>query len=1071
MRIRSRPRRRAAVLAVLTAATAVVLAPASTATAADGPAPPPREHRIIAGVHTDGVSTFLDDGRLTLASKADVAEGNGTRFVAEDVRFHLADDAKATVPAGYEFIAPAGREVWIAPESNPGAGRLWPGFSTESVPAGAIEGNQTTLTLTGFEGPGSLELFTAAGFGGSRRLWSSDDDAFTAFTIGRTHMHANWAFTAPGSYHISVRAAVTVAGQQQTADATYAFVVGGLPAATGTATSLTASATSVVTGDNVRLDATVTPADATGYVEFLDGDTVLGHTAVSAGRASFDVTTLPLGSRSLTARYVPHLLNEFGRSTSAPVTVTVTEQAGGDVFAITGLADRYQAGEQIDLRFTGVTLGDGHQAYWLVRQAGQSTDYYSVVGERYTRDATVSLDGAQMKVQILAGDKVVQETGYRTLKVDGPDIGVGESITLTGLRDSYHVGDPARVSVGHRALADGERGRWLIRSVPGGTAWEEVGEWALPKRDPSGPRAYLIDTLWLNQNEWAYEIVTADGTVVGRSVAVTAEVTNRELLLSGVRTVYRAGDTLAATSGLYPVRDGVAYEWGIASDEWTPIPGADSPSIELPVTSDLDGKTLYLTVTDAATGFHVASAQQELRVTDAAPGEQLLFLESLAGHYHQGYPIRLHAFADPVASDTDTYRWLWKRPDQADFVVMDKVTTASHEVRAEQALDGTLVRAELYSAGGTLLSTSEPATIHVDDHGAAPREKVTLDGLADSYRVGDEVKLSASVTPASVLARWEWYLNGQLVAGQNGPGLSLAAAAEHDGAAVVARLTFDDGRRYVESAPVTLHIDGSGGPGELALSVSGMSDGEYQPGDAVTLQAVQSPQGPLATYQWFAKRTGDSGFAPIEGETTASYGFTATRELNDTQYLVKLYDGQTVKAVSEPVTVKIATTPQGGTASKSVTATINESDGALVISVDPADRDITLPAAVLNSAGERWESTGALKPVTVTDTRAGRPGWTASGQVPDGFRTPEGQTFTGAHLGWTPTVVQQSDGQGVVAGQVTTPGVGLGDGAPLATAPGGSGRGTARLDAELRLSVPTDTAAGTYTGTLTLTAI
>ncbi|GAA4955307.1 hypothetical protein GCM10025331_50960 [Actinoplanes utahensis] len=39
-----------------------------------------------------------------------------------------------------------------------------------------------------------------------------------------------------------------------------------------------------------------------------------------------------------------------------------------------------------------------------------------------------------------------------------------------------------------------------------------------------------------------------------------------------------------------------------------------------------------------------------------------------------------------------------------------------------------------------------------------------------------------------------------------------------------------------------------------------------------------------------------------------------------------------------------------------------------------------------------------------------------------------------------------------------------------ATAPAGAGGGTARLDAGLRLSVPPDTAAGTYTGTLTPTA-
>ncbi|GAA4964506.1 hypothetical protein GCM10025331_65640 [Actinoplanes utahensis] len=1078
MLIRSRPRRRATALAVLTVATAAVLAPATTATAAEGPAPQPREHRVIAGVHTDAVSTFLDDGRLTLASRADVAEGNGTRFAADDVWFHLADDAKATVPAGYEFLAPAGTEVWIAPESNPGAGRLWPGFSTEAVPLGAIEGDRTTLTLTGLEGPGSLELFTAAGFGGTKRLWSSDEDGFTAFTVGRTHMHANWAFTAAGTYRVGVRAAVTVAGREQTAEATYTFVVGGLPAATATTTALTASATSIVTGDNVRLDATVTPADATGWVEFLDGGTVLGHTAVSDGKARFEVATLPLGRRSVSARFVPHVLNRYGRSTSDPVSVTVTEQAGGDVFAITGLADRYRAGEQIDLRFTGVTLGDGHQAIWLIRPKGQTTEYYAVLGDRYTRDATVALDGADIKVQILdARNKLVQDSEYRRLNVDGPDVGSGESVTITGLRDSYHMGDPVRVSVEHRTLAAGERTRWLIRGFPSAVAWEEVGEWAMPKTDPGSPRTHLIDALWVNQNEWAYEIVASDGTVVGRSPAITAKIIDRELQLSGLRTVYRAGDTITAKSEVYPARDGLAYEWGIAADQWTPIPGATSSSIELPVTADLDGTSLYLTITDAATGYFVASAQHELRVTDAAPGEQLLFLDSLSGHYHQGGTIRLRAFGDPAASDTDTYRWLWKRPDQAAFAVMDKVTTASHEIVAEQALDGAQIKAELYSAAGTLLATSEPATIHVDDHGAAPRQKATVDGVADSYRTGDEIRLSASVTPASVLARWEWYLDGQLVPGQNGAQLSLTAAGEHDGAAVVARLTFDDGRKYVESAPVTLHVNGTGAPGDLALSVSGMADGEYQPGDAVTLQAVQSPQGPLTAYQWFVKRDGDADFTPVAGETGASYGFTATKELDGAQYLVKLYDGTTVAAVSSPVTVKVADGPQGGAAAKTVTATISDTDGALVISVDDADRAVTLPAATLNGAGDRWESSGALKPVTVTDTRSGRPGWTASGQVADGFRTDDGKTFAGSHLGWAPAVVAQGETQGVVAGPVAVPsvpgqsGTGLGDGAVLATAPGGAGRGTARLDAQLKLSVPTDTAAGTYTGTLTLTAI
>ncbi len=267
------------------------------------------------------------------------------------------------------------------------------------------------------------------------------------------------------------------------------------------------------------------------------------------------------------------------------------------------------------------------------------------------------------------------------------------------------------------------------------------------------------------------------------------------------------------------------------------------------------------------------------------------------------------------------------------------------------------------------------------------------------------------------------------------------------------------------------------GGGDVSLGISGMSDGEYQPGDTVTLQAVQTPQGPLTGYQWFSRKPTENEWTPITGETGASYTFTAARALNGHQYRVELRDGAEVAATSAEVWLWVAFPAEGISTAKSVTATIDPSEGALVISVDPENRVVTLPAAALSAAGDRWESTGALRPVTVTDTRASQPGWTVSGQVADGFRTDGGAAFAGGYLGWSPSITTQGGRQGVVAGPVAhpygtvQPHTGLGGSAVLASAAGGSGLGTAQLDATLRLSVPTDTAAGTYTGTLTLTAI
>ncbi|MDM4721211.1 choice-of-anchor M domain-containing protein [Micromonospora sp. WMMA1363] len=267
----------------------------------------------------------------------------------------------------------------------------------------------------------------------------------------------------------------------------------------------------------------------------------------------------------------------------------------------------------------------------------------------------------------------------------------------------------------------------------------------------------------------------------------------------------------------------------------------------------------------------------------------------------------------------------------------------------------------------------------------------------------------------------------------------------------------------------------SGGGPEASLSVLGMAD-EYQPNDTVTLTAVQTPQTELDHYHWFSKCPGVD-WTIIPGEGGVSYSFTATRELNACEYVAKLYDDDhAVVATSEPVTLWVAFPPQEPGASQTITASVDETQGSLVISVNPDDRAVVLPPARLNVAGDRWESNGELRPVTVTDTRAGQPGWNASGQIPADFTGPDDKTFSAGYLGWTPRVLAQADGQGVVAGPEVAPyvvgvGGGLGNSAVLGSAPSGAGRGTAQLGAGLRLSLPTETAAGTYTATLTLTAI
>lgn len=157
--------------------------------------------------------------------------------------------------------------------------------------------------------------------------------------------------------------------------------------------------------------------------------------------------------------------------------------------------------------------------------------------------------------------------------------------------------------------------------------------------------------------------------------------------------------------------------------------------------------------------------------------------------------------------------------------------------------------------------------------------------------------------------------------------------------------------------------------------------------------------------------------------------------------------------------------PGGGGVSDSIDITTEVLSGDLTISID--DDEVVLPSPVLNAAGTALETSGVLPDVRVTDTRAVNPGWNVNAQITD-FNGPT--TVDGKSLGWAPEVRSASVGQLVTAGAAVAPGTGI-SGTSLGSSAPGAGLGTAVLGADLLLQVPTDALAGSYTATLTLTAI
>ena len=183
------------------------------------------------------------------------------------------------------------------------------------------------------------------------------------------------------------------------------------------------------------------------------------------------------------------------------------------------------------------------------------------------------------------------------------------------------------------------------------------------------------------------------------------------------------------------------------------------------------------------------------------------------------------------------------------------------------------------------------------------------------------------------------------------------------------------------------------------------------------------------------------------------------------------------------VTVTPAQPDGGGGASDSPQQTIETTIGGGTLTLSIADGStVVLPTPVLNPTADALSTSGDIHAITVTDSRAHATGFTVSGMVGDFVRDSGGGDINGYNLGWTPLVIDSSPRMNVTPGPQVDPAPAIGSGAvphnqlaglkaarALAVAAGGTG--TVHLGAHLHLFVPSNTPAGSYEATLTLTAI
>ena len=164
---------------------------------------------IGATAHTH-VEVVYRDGQLRLL----YYDYDYGEYDPADVRLDVGMAAASAIPNSAAFtnlLGEAGATTWILPQIQSGD-LLWLGIGNESLTSADFAGSQH-LTLLAVEGPGHFALFLSDAFGQPIAAMNSRDGVNTNDTLAlplRTHLHCNWAFSAPGNYRVRLMVSGTL---------------------------------------------------------------------------------------------------------------------------------------------------------------------------------------------------------------------------------------------------------------------------------------------------------------------------------------------------------------------------------------------------------------------------------------------------------------------------------------------------------------------------------------------------------------------------------------------------------------------------------------------------------------------------------------------------------------------------------------------------------------------------------------------------------------------------------------------------------------------------------------------
>lgn len=700
-----------------------------------------------------------------------------------------------------------------------------------------------------------------------------------------------------------------------------------------TTTTLTAPATAE-TGTSVTLTANVAPNNATGSVQFKDNGTDIGSpVAVSGGVASLDHTFTSAGSHSITAVFTA--TGSFAGSTSAASTVTVSDPTPVDVETTLGLTvpQTAETGAAVDLtanvtpsnaQGTVQFKDNGNNIGSPVTVAAGSATLSHPFAAAGSHSITAEFTGAPgfagstaVAQTVTVTDPVVPDTETTTSVSVPADAATGASVTLTAnvapanatgtvqfTANGVDIGSPVPVSNGvatlqHTFTTAGVQAIGAVFSGDAGFA---------------GSTAAQTQTVTVTDPDVATttSLTVPQSAETGTAVDLTANV-----LPAGATGTVQFQDNGADIGAAVTVSNGVAT----LSHAFTTV-GSHS------ITASFSG--------GAGFSGSVASAQTVTVTDPAVPDTETTTTVSAPATAETGTSVTLSAAVAPVPTG-GTVQFKVAGSDIGAPVNVDVSghATMPYTFNASGAYD---VSAVYSGTTGFAASTASAQTVTVSD--PTPSDVETTLGLQvpATVETGDDVDLTATVTPANAQGTVQFSVDGTPVGAPvtvSGGAATLSHAFASAGTkSVTAAFTGGAGFANSTASAQTVTVSDPT-PIDVATTTMLVVPGNAKTGEAEDLYATvynstTSDVVPSGGTVEFFDGTTSLGSAPvIDGVATLSHTFTTvgTHDITATFSGATGFTGSTAAVKQVVVTVP---TPADVETATVLTVPANAAKGAAV---------------------------------------------------------------------------------------------------------------------------------------------